>query len=101
MSRYLLTESAEGELEEVLRFIAEQDGKSRAEHVLVHFLDAFDNLASSPGIGHHKRRLTGDTLRWWPVFRFLVLYDPEAEPLTVMRILHGARDLDRIFRDEI
>ena len=100
MSRYLLTETAEDELREILAFIAERDGKGRAERVLVHFLDAFENLASSPGIGHHKRHLTGDALRWWPVFRFLVLYDPEAEPLTVMRILHGARDLDRIFGGE-
>ena len=85
MSRYLLTRTAEAELEELLAFIAEQDGRGRAEHVLVRFLDAFENLAASPGIGHHRRLLTGDTLRWWPVFRFLVLYDPKAEPLTVMR----------------
>ena len=100
MSRYLLTEIAEDELEEILVFIAERDGKGRAEHVLGHFLDAFENLASSPGIGHHKRQLTGRTLRWWPVFRFLILYDPEAEPLTVLRVLHGARDLHRIFSRE-
>ena len=100
MSRYLLTQTAEGELEEILAFIAERDGKGRAEHVLVHFLEAFENLASAPGIGHHKQQLTGVTLRWWPIFRFLVLYDPKAKPLTVMRILHGARDLDRIFSGE-
>ena len=99
MSRYLLTETAEGELEEILDFIAERDGKERAETVLVRFLDVFENLASSPGIGHHKHDLTGEALRWWPVFRFLVLYDPEVEPLVVMRILHGARDLNRIFSE--
>jgi antitoxin ParD1/3/4/toxin ParE1/3/4 len=98
MSRYLLTETAEDELEEIVLFVAEESGKGRAEHVLGHFVDAFDNLASTPRIGHRKRSLTGDTLRWWPVFRFLILYDPEAEPLLVLRILHGARDLDRIFR---
>ncbi|MEM1201719.1 MAG: type II toxin-antitoxin system RelE/ParE family toxin [Acidobacteriota bacterium] len=97
MSRFLLTETAEGDLEEILAFIVERDGVGRAEHVLGHFLDAFDNLAASPRIGHRKRYLTGDALRWWPVFRFLVLYDPDASPLTVMRIVHGARDLDQIF----
>lgn len=100
MSRYVLTSTAEDELEEILAYIAEQAGEDRAEHVLVHFLDAFEILASSPGIGHHKRPVTGETLRWWPVFRFLVVYDPAAEPLTVLRVLHGARDLSRVFRDE-
>ncbi|MEM7051875.1 MAG: type II toxin-antitoxin system RelE/ParE family toxin [Acidobacteriota bacterium] len=100
MKRYLLTETAEGELEEILFFIAERDGRGRAERVLVRLLDAFDHLTSSPGIGHRKRRLTGGTLRWWPVYRFLILYDPEAEPLTVMRILHSSRDLDQIFSGE-
>lgn len=99
MSRYLLTEIAEDELREILAFIADRDGAGRADHVLSHFFDAFETLASSPGIGHLKQRLTGDTLRWWPVFRFLVIYDPVAEPLTVMRILHGARDLDSLFSE--
>jgi hypothetical protein len=31
------------------------------------------------------------------VFRFQVLYDPDSQPLTVLRILHGSRELDRIF----
>ncbi|MEM6454500.1 MAG: type II toxin-antitoxin system RelE/ParE family toxin [Acidobacteriota bacterium] len=100
MSRYLLTEIAEDELEEILGFIAEHDGSSRAERVLVRFLDAFEHLAYSPRMGRRRQQLTGDTLRWWPVARFMVLYDPEADPLTVLRILHGARDLNRIFRDD-
>lgn len=100
MSRYFLTATAEGELQELLLFIAEQDGRHRAEHVLAHLLEALEKLASSPGIGHRKHRLTGSSLRWWPVFGFLILYDPETEPLTVLRVLHGARDLDRIFSGE-
>lgn len=97
MSRYLLTQTAEEELKEILLFIAERDGMERAEHVLEHFVEAFETLASSPGIGHCKHHLTGDALRWWPVFRFLVLYDPEADPVIVLRVVHGARDLARLF----
>ncbi len=100
MTSYVLTETAEGELREILRFIADKDGESRSLHVLEHFEEAFDRLAASPGIGFHRKQLTGPSLRWWPVFRFLILYDPREEPLTVLRIVHGARDLKRLFRRE-
>ncbi len=98
MIRYLLTATAEGELGEHLRFISEGSGKTRALHVLENFEEAFERIAASPGIGYRREQLTGPELRWWPVFRFLVLYDPTSKPLTVLRVLHGARDLERIFQ---
>lgn len=100
MSGYLLTETAEEDLDEILGFIAERDGKARALHVLERLVDAFERLAASPGMGYHRKQLTGPELRWWPVFRFLILYDPQASPLVVLRVLHSARDLERLFRRE-
>ena len=97
MAGYLLTAAAEEDLAEIVRFIAQSDGVGRASHVLEAFLEAFDTLTFTPGMGYRREHLTGATLRWWPVLRFQVLYDPETDPLTVMRIVHGARDLDRIF----
>jgi plasmid stabilization system protein ParE len=32
-------------------------------------------------------------LRFWIEGQYLVIYDPEAEPLRVIGILHGAQDL--------
>lgn len=97
MSGYVLTDTAENELREILRFVAESAGESRTVHVLEAFLEAFETLAGAPNIGFRRAELTGPTVRWWPVFRFLVLYEPEPQPMTVMRILHGARDLDLVF----
>lgn len=97
MSGYLLTETAEEDLEEILGYIAESDGKARAIHVLQNLVDAFERLTASPGMGYRRVQLTGPKLRWWPVSGFLVIYDPQADPLVVMRIVHGARDLDRLF----
>lgn len=100
MSGYELTETAEDELREILSYIAEADGLHSAEHVLESFLEACGKLATSPGIGYKRRQLTGDQLRWWPVFRYLMVYDPEVEPLRILRIIHGNRDLDRVLREE-
>lgn len=98
--RYLLTETAENELEDILDFITERDGYDRALHILSKFNQAFQLLSFQPGSGTTRENLTGERIRWWPVFRWIVLYDPEAYPVTILRILHGARELNRILRPE-
>ncbi len=93
MTGYRLTRSAEADLAEILNHIAAHSGVARALHVHVHFVQAFETLAANPGIGHRKPELTADPLRWWGVFRFLVVYDAGGKPIDVVRVLHGARDL--------
>lgn len=91
---YRLTLQAETDLEGILDFIALRDGETRAESVLDSFAAAFEHLAASPLVGRVRANLTGSELRWWPVRRWLILYEPSL-PITVMRIVHGARDIDR------
>lgn len=96
-SEYALTESAEADLLDILGYVAERDGVHRALHVHETFVDAFERLASSPGIGVRKPHLTEDPLRWRPVDNFLIVYDSERTPIDIVRVIHGARDLMRLF----
>jgi antitoxin ParD1/3/4/toxin ParE1/3/4 len=96
---YRLTESAEADLNDILGFIAERDSIDRDLRVYEKFVEAFEALAASPGIGTRKPDLTDDPVRWWPVFRFLVVYDAERKPIDVLRVIHGARDIARLFLD--
>ena len=98
MATWVLSPVAESELAEILDYIADQSGSRRVvENVLDDFVKAFEELAAAPGIGFRRARLTGRNVRWWPVHRYLVVYDPQATPLRVLRVLHGARDLERLF----
>lgn len=97
MSRYTLTVSAEADIDEILQFVASRDGANRALHVYEKFADAFEVLAGSPSIGTRKAHLTDDDVRWWPVFDFLIVYDAERSPIDILRVVHGARDLPRLF----
>jgi len=99
MSGYTLTQSAEADLDDVLGFIAERDGTGRALHVYEQFVDACERLASFPGMGVRKSQLTDDAIRWWPVFQFLVVYDAERTPIDILRVIHSARDLGRLFSE--
>lgn len=43
--------------------------------------------------GHLREDLADPPVRFWPVGAYLPIYDPTSEPLTVIRVLHGARNL--------
>ena len=97
---YQLTNTAENEIGEILLYVAERDGIDRALHVHGKFLEAFERLASMPGTGFKRPLFTGDRIRWRTVFRWLVIYDPESSPITILRVIHGARELERVFRTD-
>jgi toxin ParE1/3/4 len=78
----------------------------RSEDAAYRFLraaaEAFGKLAEFPGMGARREardpKLVG--LRSWPItgFRnYLVFYTPTRRGIRVLRVLHGARDLRRIF----
>jgi antitoxin ParD1/3/4/toxin ParE1/3/4 len=35
-------------------------------------------------------------VKFWPVYSYLIVYDPEAKPVQVIRVLHGLRDVEEI-----
>jgi len=93
---YQLAESAESDLREILQYVAEKDGVDRALHVQARFIEAFEMLGLLPGVGSTRPELTGGLIRWWTVFRWIVLYDPATAPITILRVIHGARDMEHI-----
>ncbi len=46
-----------------------------------------------PGMGHRRSDLGDDSLRIWPVFSYLIVYRPETNPLEIVRVVSGYRDL--------
>ena len=92
MKSYWLTPAAEDDLFEIWTYVA-KDNSDAANRVEVEILDACLRLAARPDLGHHRRDLTDKPVRFFLVRRtYLVVYDPTAEPLEVIRVLHGARD---------
>ncbi len=58
-------------------------------------------LSSSkfPGAGHTRTDLSRAAVRFWPVWSFMVIYDPETSPVEILRVLHGARNLGALLGD--
>ena len=92
---------AEADLAEIAQYLAERNLDSA-----IHFLDAaestFEQLADSPELGsvgeYHSIRLDG--VRRWRIDgfkKYLDFYREIAEGIHVLRVLHGARNIEAIF----
>jgi plasmid stabilization system protein ParE len=95
---YRLTAQAEADVAAIADFIA-ADSIDVALKVVLALEDTFVLVATQPGIGHAREDLTNRPLKFWSVYSYLVVYDPASEPLTVVAVLHGARDVANILKD--
>ncbi len=100
MGSYQFTPQAVEDLFEIWSYIAEDDldAAKRVEEA-IHAACAF--LADTPHAGSVREDLTTLPLRFWlvkPYRNYWVVYNPEKEPLQVIRIIHAARNIPRILR---
>jgi antitoxin ParD1/3/4/toxin ParE1/3/4 len=98
MARFVLTPAARADLAEISDYIS-KDNPDAANRVLDELRAAMRNLAEMPEMGHSRRDLASEPLRFWPVYSYLIIYRPEARPLQVVRVLHGSRDVHRILEE--
>lgn len=92
MAKYKLTLAAEGGLRVIWEYIS-QDNPQAADGVLDACFDAFEMIAEHPFIGHLREDLTGKPVRFWPVSRYIIVYDPYAVPLRILRVCSGYQDI--------
>lgn len=51
-------------------------------------------------MGHRREDLTDKPVRFFPVYSFLIIYDPASTPLEIVRVLRGAQDIAVILGDD-
>lgn len=96
-SRFVFTEEAETQLLEILDYLA-GESESAAVRVRDAIYHAVGKLAERPGIGHTREDLTDRPLKFWSVYSYLVVYDPDSRPLTIVAVLHGAQDVEELLK---
>ena len=97
MLAIVLTPSANEDLEEIWMFIA-ADNPAQADDFIDLIDEKFQNLSRQPGLGRRREELVAG-LRSFPVGRYVIFYLQVQDSLQIVRILHGARDLDAVFAD--
>ena len=102
MASYRFTLDATEDLDDIWWFIA-KDNPEAADRVEQEILTACEGLARWPLQGHVRPDLTKRPVRFWTVPRYsnyIIVYRPETQPLQIVRVLHGKRNLRRILRQQ-
>jgi toxin ParE1/3/4 len=93
---YVLSPESREDLREIRDYLASQGGRRLARYVLQQITVTFRLLVSHPEARHLRRDLTPLPVKFWPVFSYLIVYDPAARPLAIARVLHGRQDVAAI-----
>ena len=99
--RYVLAPEAALELVQIWRYIKEQSTVEIADHVESVILEKLVFLTERPHAGHWRKDLTDEAVKFFPVYSYLIVYRPETNPLQVVSILHGRRDVVQILKERL
>jgi antitoxin ParD1/3/4/toxin ParE1/3/4 len=58
-------------------------------------------LSQRPGTGHWRKDLGSESVKFFPVYSYLIVYRPDTNPLQIVSILHGRRDVGRLLSDRM
>ena len=95
MSRFILTDTAKADLLQIVEYLQERSPQATLA-VAREIRLALRQVAEFPGIGHARCDLTRRSVRFWSVYSYLIVYKPNTQPLQILRVLHGARNIRRI-----
>ena len=97
MPRLVIAPEARQDLRAIRDYIAKDD-RNAAERFVMRLRDMARMLAGAPGIGRARPEI-GTGIRSFVVNRYVLFYRPltGAFGIELVRVLHGARDVDAVF----
>ena len=100
MRRFLFGHYVESDLRAIRDHIR-KDNPESARQLMVRFVNVFRLLAERPEIGHAREDLPEPSLRFWPVGAYLVIYLGERQPIEIVGVVHGARDIPSVINSRL
>ena len=100
MKRYLLTDEAKEDIADIRKYLKREAGLRVAQSTVKKIRDAIVFLSRTPGAGHLREDLTDEAIKFWPVFSYLIVYNPAARPIEILRIIHGSREVAAILSQD-
>ena len=100
MRRFVLTAPAHGDLNQIKQYLVMKAGLRVASRVLANIREAIAYVGRHPDSGHTRKDLTTRPVKFWPIYSYLIVYNPDTAPIQVLRVLHGMCDLERILEGD-
>lgn len=96
MKTYVLSPAAVADVEQIAAFLDEHASHA-TEAVLARIRAAMRRVAETPGIGHLRKDLADEPVRFVSVWSYVIVYRLTS-PVEIVRVVHGARDVARMLR---
>jgi antitoxin ParD1/3/4/toxin ParE1/3/4 len=94
---FVLGVDADLDLDGIWEYIA-ADNVDAADRWVGKLFDAFEALARAPGMGHKREDLTDYPVLFWPVGSYLIVYRAERQPIEIVAVTQGSRDIPAFLR---
>jgi len=98
MADYVLTDSAQADVEDIIAAIA-KDGVKTATRFVEEVYDAFEFLAKHPRAGHRRTDLTDRKVLFWTVMRAFTIVYRISDPLVIVRVVRWRRATRMFFAE--
>lgn len=98
MAKFILSREARDDIDEIVDYIA-LDNVHAAIAVEDDLRDCFRMLSKWKESGRQRPEL-GKGVRSFPVRRYVVFYSIQKSSVTIIRVIHAARDIEAIFLDD-
>ncbi len=86
---------ASADLIEIWSYIAD-DSVANADAFIDKMYETIQLLANKPGSGRHREELAPG-IQSFPFGRYIIFYRVVSSAIEIIRVLHGARDIENIF----
>ena len=94
--KVIVTDQADNDLMQILSYLSAQSSQV-AQSIAAEINRSFENLSFFPLSGSPRARL-GPDVRSIVVPPYLILYAVRRDHVTILRVLHGSRDIEAEFR---
>jgi toxin ParE1/3/4 len=94
MTKVILSEAADADLEDIFDYTLEEFGLGQAVSYVSEFDDSFETISKNPEIGR-KREEIREELRSLAKDKHVIFYRILSDHIRIVRILHGSRDLPK------
>ena len=94
--RLVITEPAQEDLVQIWEYIAANNLEA-ANKLMRTFQEKFELLRDFPHLGRERNDDLFIGSRSFPVGKYIIIYQPSDEILEIVRVRHGATNLDDLF----
>jgi toxin ParE1/3/4 len=93
-----LAQRVEADLDDIWYYVAKESGSIEIANRLIDTItDRFLTLPSFPYLGRSRDEDFGSGYRSLAVGEFVIVYCVDHEDVLILRVVHGRRDLERLF----